>query len=102
MSNYPPGVSDVDIDRHFGGDRDDWPFSLECDHESAIEALAEERSVDMDDVHDFDGKPVSFKDDETEELSSWSESWGASVRWKCPVCHAEHQEEVDKSEFYDE
>lgn len=101
-SNLPPGVSDAMIEAHFGGDRDDWPWSLECRHESAIDVLAEERDVDPSEVHDFDGKPVLFKDDETEELSSWSESWGASCRWTCPVCHEEHEEEVNKDDLYDE
>lgn len=101
-SNLPPGVTDAMIEDHFGDARDDWPFLLECDHAEAIDALCEERDCDPADVHDFDGKPTTFKDDETEELASWSETWGASVRWKCPVCHEEHEEEVDKDDFYDE
>ena len=102
MSNLPPGVTDAMVEDHFGGARDDWPFALECDHRSAIDTLADERDVNPSDVHDFDGEPTIFKDDETEELSSWSESWGASCRWVCPVCHVEHEEEVDKADFYDD
>lgn len=99
---YPPGVTDADIDRQFGGGRDDWPYGLICEHEDAIESLAAEREVDSADVHDFDGKPTYFKDDEVEDLSSFSESWGATCTWTCPVCHQENHEEFDKSDFYDE
>lgn len=104
MSNpyYPAGVTDADIDRQFGGDRDDWPYSLECTHESARDVLAERRDVKPSEVHDFDGKPTLFKDDETEELSSWRESWGASCRWTCPVCHDEHEEEISKDDQYED
>lgn len=99
MSNLPPGVTDAMIEAHFGGDRSDWPYALECDHEDAIESLAEERDVDSADVHDFDGKPTLFEDDEVAELSSWTETWGASATWVCPVCKAEHEEEINKEDF---
>lgn len=102
MSNYPPGVNDAMIEAHFGGARDDWPFTLECTHESAIDTLAEERDVDPDEVHDFDGKPTLFKDDETAELSSWTESWGGSCVWKCPVCFEEHEETLTREDFEDD
>lgn len=101
MNNYPDGVTDADIDAHFGGARDDWPFVLECDHERKAEELADERGIDTEEVHDFDGKPTMFKDNEVDELSSWATGWGAQCEWKCPVCGQVNEEEVDADDFGD-
>lgn len=101
-NNLPPGVTDAMIEAHFGGGRDDWPFALECSHQSAIDSLADARGVNPSEVHDFDGKTTLFRDSEVKELSSWEVAGGGECEWRCPICDAVNTDAFDQDDFYDD
>jgi len=105
MSNYPEGVTDKTIDDHFGGGRDDWPYLLECDHSSELDALYER--LDGEGIEDPESDPAFLAllhsptqfDDKTAEVRSWATTWGAECEWICPVCGHVNSDTVDKGDM---
>jgi hypothetical protein len=90
---YPPGVTDADINRHFGGAEDTWDQgNLECYHDDAFRKaeLAEDegRMAELENHTIFDG-------DEVNDLNVWYDRTCATVQFTCRLCGEKHEQEFD-------
>lgn len=90
---YPPGVTDADIDRHFGdSSTEEWPYGgLTCEHD---DAWREADNADDEDRLKQLEKSV-FEADEVKDLAVFYDRWSATVHFTCALCGTIREQEFE-------